>query len=130
MNRRGQALVEFALIAPALMLLLLGIIGVGMLYTAQLAQQAATNTLAAWAGDNDPDGFGDYAATVTPCDDAAASYAPGLVVVTVKCPSVAGQLLPGWLPDTITTTATSYVATAEPTPEPSPSPSPEASVEP
>lgn len=109
-RRPGQALVEFALIAPILMLMLLGVMAGGLYFLAAMQQQNATATLADWTAAHpaataaEADAF---AAAVVPCPAGASvtiDAALGLVMVTIVCPSFAHDLLP-ILPPTVTTTA-------------------------
>lgn len=106
----AQALVEFALVVPVMMLMLLGTIGAGLYFLAAQSQASSTSTLALWAAANptaDPDDLAAYARTVSACP-LAVDYTPNLVRVTLSCPTIAGELVPA-LPRTVVTTATAYV---------------------
>jgi hypothetical protein len=106
----GQALVEFALVAPILMLMLLGVLAGGLYFLAATQQASASSTIAGWAAAHataDPADLASFAATVSTCP-VAVVYAPNLVRVTLSCPTIAGQLVPA-LPTTVVTTATAYV---------------------
>jgi hypothetical protein len=102
---RGQALVEFALVAPILMLLLLGVLAGGIYYLA--AVQQASATIAAWAGKHPADDLAAFSGGVSDCP-AVAVWGEHVVVVTLSCPSIAGELLPV-LPTSIVTTASAFV---------------------
>jgi hypothetical protein len=104
---RGQALVELALVLPILMAVLLGIIGMGLYFTASVQQAATTATIAGWAGANPSGDLGAFAASVTSCATSAV-YGPSVVTITVECPTVAGEILPV-LPRMISTVSTAFV---------------------
>ncbi len=103
----GQALVEFALVAPVLMLMLLGICASGMYFLAAQQQAMASSTIAAWVGAHPGDDPADYAATVSTCAVSVA-YSPNLATVSLTCPTIAGTILP-MFPSDVVTTATAYV---------------------
>lgn len=106
---RGQALVEFALLAPVLMLILLGILGGGLYFLSAVQQASAAATVAGWSAANpsaDPATFDAFASSVGPCPGAVATFAPGVVTVTLTCPTL--QLLP-MLPANVVTTAKAFV---------------------
>jgi hypothetical protein len=127
---RGQALVEFALVAPLLMLMLLGVLAGGLYFLAAVQQASDTGTLADWYAANPdapPGEWTAFADAVCPCEGCATVAAEAhIVMVTVECPCIAGELLP-FLPRTVVTTATAYVPSPSASPEPSPSASPEPS---
>jgi uncharacterized membrane protein len=104
---RGQALVEFALVAPVLMMLLLGVLAGGIHYLAAVQQASATTTIAAWAGEHPADDLDAFAGGVSDCP-AVATWSEHTVVVTLSCPSLAGKLLPVF-PSTVDTSATAFV---------------------
>lgn len=108
---KGQVLVEFALVVPILILLLLGTAATGFYFLAATTQANATSTIAAWAvthQDADPDAFAAFVGRVSPCGSATWGYTPDLVTVSIDCPSIAGELLP-FFPKTVTTIATGYM---------------------
>jgi hypothetical protein len=110
-NQAAQALVEFALVIPILMTVLLGVAGTGIYLLAAQTQAAAAVTDARWAADHPASAQADfdaYASRVGPCPGAVASFEPNLVRVTITCPTIAGDLIP-FLPKTVVTTATAYV---------------------
>jgi Flp pilus assembly protein TadG len=112
---RGQALAEFAIVAPVLMLMMLAVLAGGLYFLAAQSQASSTSTIAGWAAANptaDPDDLAAFARTVSACP-LAVDYAPNLVRVTLTCPTIAGELVPA-LPRTVVTTATAYVP--DPTP--------------
>jgi len=112
-HHTGQALVEFALVAPILMVMLLGVLGAGLYFLSAGQQQAATVTLAQFVAQHPADDPTSFADAVTPCPGGATiAIDEHLVSVTIDCPSLAGELV-GALPKMVTTHATAYL------PEPS-----------
>ena len=104
----GQALVEFAFVLPVMLALLLGVTAAGVYFLGAGAQQAATGTIAAWAGEHGETGdLGTFAGGISPCP-AVAVWEEHTVTVTLTCPNMAGDLLP-MFPSTVATTATSYI---------------------
>jgi Flp pilus assembly protein TadG len=105
----GQALVEFALIAPVFMLFLLGTLAAGIYYLAAVQQANAGATVAAWVAGHPSDDPEAVTAAVVPCPGGATIATDGdIVTVTIVCPCIAGDLLP-FLPRTVETTATAFV---------------------
>jgi hypothetical protein len=111
----GQSIVEFAIVMPILMLLLLGIAAVGIYQLAAVQQASASNTIAGWSAANPAateEERDSFTQAVTACP-VTAVYSAELVTVTVRCPTIAGQIVPA-LPTTITTVATGYVPSPTP----------------
>lgn len=109
----GQALAEFAIIAPLLFGLLLAILGAGLFLVAQEAQQSRANAIVGYAAANRTLDVDDYAAglvdpvcavnlTFTDADDSGGTY-----LVLVSCPSWVHRMVPP-LPETVTTSGTAY----------------------
>jgi hypothetical protein len=122
--REGQALVEFAIAAPVMMLILLGVIGVGLFFLAGIQQATGSSTIADWAAANPSAPPADLAAFETSVSSCPVTvvYTAQKVTVTLTCPTIAGKLVPA-LPNDITTIASAFVASPAPSPSPSPVPS-------
>jgi Flp pilus assembly protein TadG len=120
--------VEFALIAPLLILLLLAVLAGGLYFMASAQQATATATLARYVADHadpDPDEFYAFTTAVVPCVGGATITVDGhLVTVVISCPGIAGELLP-MFPTTVTTSATAYMPGPSASPEPTEVPTPE-----
>lgn len=123
----GQAIVEFALIAPMLMLLMLGIIGAGLVHVRWHQYQNAVQVLATLAAVEPNDSWRSHIHDVNErhkCDlvgSVEAQDTPeGTVVVTETC-LFDFAILPVFhnLPVTVTYEAARPFEVAEPSPSPS-----------
>ena len=116
-RQSGQALVEFALVAPILMAMLLGVLAGGLLFLGAMSQQHSTGTLADWMAAN-PDATSEeeaaMSALVIPdgCDSSV-DTAGQIVTATLTCPTIAGELVPG-LPVQVTTSAVAHAPSPSP----------------
>jgi Flp pilus assembly protein TadG len=140
----GQALIEFILVFPLLLLLILGIITGGLYINANITveQAARLGSRGALLGDplgspqstNDHtiyglvdqqivEGFALSDAHVTVSDSENTTISPPLITVTVQDDYTPLITIPGLMPPTVTLTQ-SYSVMAQTAPSPSPSPSP------
>ena len=103
---RGQALVEFAIVAPILFLVLLACLGFGLFFVAQEAQASRTATVASYAAANPTEDAVAWAASLTSCP-VTVTLAANVVTATVDCPNPFGGIAPG-VPANIVTTAVAY----------------------
>jgi hypothetical protein len=115
----GQALVEFALIAPVMILVLLGAAEMGMLYAARAAQDRSTAVVADWAADRPGEDWRLAADRELPGCDVHVTIDDGLGILTATAtctyhPRITSNLWDG-LP-------ISSEASAAISPEPTPSP--------
>ena len=115
----GQAIVEFALIAPIMILVLLGAAEMGMLYAARAAQDRATGVVADWAADRPGEDWHPAADRELPgCAVDVTTDELGIVHAGSTCtygPKITSNLWDG-LP--ISSEASAAIAPS-PTPEPS-----------
>jgi hypothetical protein len=121
----GQALVEFALIAPVALFIVLGAVEAGMLVIAKADQDRATAVVASWAAQRPGDeSWHAVAAHELPgCDVTVDDSRPGLLVADATCTyqPVATRGLWDGLP--ISSEESAVVREPAPTPTPEPSPS-------
>lgn len=89
---RGQAIVEFAIVLPVLLLLLLGLIQFSLVFDADLTlEEAARVAVRAWATDQAIT----QAAVQTVAEDAMPNLIPADIgSVTLSCPQFAGGTCP------------------------------------
>lgn len=128
----GQALVEFALIAPVALFTALGFLEAGFLVGAKAEQDRATAVVARWAAEHPGADWRPVAAAeLAGC---AVSVAPGeardLVVASSTCryqPRVTRGLWEGLPISSAEAAAAAPAPTASPSPSPEPSPTPAAS---
>lgn len=125
----GQALIEFALIAPVAIFAALGFIEAGFLVNAKGEQDRATAVVADYAASHPGESWQAVAAMTLPgCDvEEAPGGPPDVITITAVChyDPVATYGLWDGLP-----IGSEASAAAAPTPSPSPSPSPSGSVTP
>lgn len=119
----GQAIAEFALILPVLMLMLLGAAEMGMLYAQRAAQDRATGVVADYAADHPGDDSWNAVAAheLAGCTVTVTTDSLGIVTASSTCiytPKVTAGLWQG-LP--IGSTADAETQTAEPSTSPEPS---------
>ena len=112
--RRGQALVEFAIVAPVLMFMILAVAEVALLMAAKTTQDGATLELARWSAVHPDDdgaalfGLDDCDVTTTPDTDA------GTVTVHATCEYAPLALRGFW--DGLDIGSEAVAATPSPTP--------------
>ncbi len=84
--KQGQALVEFALILPILLFIILGSIEAGFLIIEKARQDRETSVVAEWAAGHDNDSWRAVANKGLPgCDVEVTSPLPDLVQATSRC---------------------------------------------
>lgn len=86
MAKRGQALVEFVVILPLVLFIILGATEVGFLLIAKAHQDRATAVVAEWAAEHPSDSWNAVANKELPgCDVEVSSPLPELVQATSQC---------------------------------------------
>lgn len=132
MTHHGQAIVEFALVLPIIMLLLLGVIGTGYLFHRQLVFQNGVAVLAELAADNGPrqdwhskvvsenERTGCHAQPLEPdvsYPDGGKALPGSRILLTWHC-----HLQTGWMFDGLPVTVSAEAVLERANPQPSPSP--------
>ncbi len=97
----GQGLVEFALVLPLIMFMMLGAAEMGMLYAAFADQDRRTATMAEWSAEH-PDSteaeWSDLVVSIGPCGSAERSVDGDIVTVQMTCtynPRITGNVWSG-----------------------------------
>ena len=86
LSRRGQILVEFAVLVPVLLFIILGAIEAGFLVNAKAAQDRSTAVVAEWAAEHPGESWNSVAARELPgCDVMATNPHQELVEITATC---------------------------------------------
>jgi Flp pilus assembly protein TadG len=126
---RGQALAEFALIAPVALFVALGFLEAGMLVNAKGEQDRATAVVASWTAEHPAEALGpSYALVVASagldgCDvDTSADDALGLVTTYATCTYAPRVTVGLWDGLPIGSAATAALPAPTPTPTPTPEP--------
>lgn len=128
----AQALVEFSLVAPILIFMILAVIQAGLLFWYVLQQQNTTQTIAAsWAANGalDMTAIGPELERIG-CESPAITTAPAspsageIATATVSCVWSRGVVIPIWADGLPVSTTASSVWPSAPSPSASPSVSP------
>jgi hypothetical protein len=118
--RRSQAIAEFALLLPVLMLMLLGAVDVGFLFGDKFHQDRQTAVIAEWAADHPGESWNSVSSHELPtCDVTVTRPSRDLVEATAMC-----QHHSIFLPILSVPISSRESSTSAPSPSASPEPSP------